>query len=87
MSDNIFCSVDLCSALLCSVDQIQGLQARRELAAQRPTCFSFPVCYFSARCLLCVDNIATSVGCGGVVPGGQQVHQLTVLNLLRLNVI
>ncbi len=77
MSDDIFCSVD----------QIQGLQARRGLAAQRPTCFSFPVCYFSARCLLCVDNIATSVGCGGVVPGGQQVHQLTVLNLLRLNVI
>ncbi len=40
--------------------------------------------YTPAAALLCVDIIASSVGGGGAVAGIQQVHQLALLNLLRV---
>ncbi len=36
-----------------------------------------------AESILCADTIASSVGCGGVMPRGQQVHQSTGFSLLR----
>ncbi len=69
---------------LCSVDDIQGLQARRGTAAQHPTFFCSSVKYSSVGCVLCVDIIASSVGsCGGML-SRQQVHQLVMHNLLRV---
>ena len=41
------------------------------------------VYHVDAGYILCADTVANSVGCGGVVPQEQQVHQSTGFRLLR----
>ncbi len=59
-------------------------RARRGKAAQRPTCCCSPVLNPSAASVLCANIIASSFGCGGLMPVLQQVHQLAMLSLLRV---
>ena len=49
-----------------------------------PPASAFPVWYSSAKSVLCVHIVASSVGSAAIMPGLQQVHQLTILRLLRV---